>query len=890
MKPQRTSDMAQRAKLASAVHTFEIEAFPDLAISKYHQRFGPQLHSIVTSRLASWLRVLSSTYNDTGYDLHHFVLRYRFDPNAAQKNKRLRIEVVVRASLEDLGETTVTSAIPFRRTTSSPLSDGEAGALFVLGHSGEVETVTSGHYFLPDRWQRNASARQALEPFLDEIFDTLTDPAFLDIHLRPFDGRRLSDTLHTVVSGLERDRDGPYRLGAERIRERYRHLIDDLAPPIFELVVVAGSKNPLAARRLLSAYAVESTGAAAIELIEIESPNARKRLLSMLSGEEFFQPVEEGGWCHEDTRQLAARSPNAELSQLTTQMAVLAGMHVVQDLLTLPIPVDGLLRTFPLETEAADWRRRTAAKPESSPDRLILGHDLDRTASVSLATNALTKHAFVAGVTGSGKSTTMFNVLRQLAEQKVPFIVFEPAKTEYRVLCEMDSWLRRELAIYTPGKERLSPIRLNPFEFPAGISLTQHVASVVSAFRSGLSLWEPLPSILERAIWKAFDARGWSEEDEGDVGHTFPTLRELWAHVEVSIQELGYDAENTGRITGALKTRLLQLTQGSVGRFFDAPHSLPKPADLFSKPCVFELAGLSSEQINLATLFFVNSLREYLTAGKASTKLKLVLVLEEAHNLIPAQPARSAEGESLVASEVARYFTNLLAEMRSLGLGVIVVDQTPSAVSPFVLKGTDLKIFHRTVAREDREVLANSTLMTPEQQNDLGRLAPGQAFVYHEGLYRPAAIAASLVEDIPGPMSDLELSTALTQKSWWQSQLQIRTQGTIKELSEAVEFADENLRALQSISDKADSDHASDIHLLLDANSQSLKLFSIILKRALADRHNLEKTANQAKLRWWPGKQKELNRSIQAAGDVGAQWKAHVDLLASAWRQEKSNG
>lgn len=53
-------------------------------------------------------------------------------------------------------------------------------------------------------------------------------------------------------------------------------------------------------------------------------------------------------------------------------------------------------------------------------------------------------HVFVTGVTGSGKTTTCHHLLR---ESMLPFLVIEPAKTEYRMLLEeyddllvLDTW------------------------------------------------------------------------------------------------------------------------------------------------------------------------------------------------------------------------------------------------------------------------------------------------------------------------------------------------------------------------------------------------------------------------------------------------------------------
>ena len=49
-------------------------------------------------------------------------------------------------------------------------------------------------------------------------------------------------------------------------------------------------------------------------------------------------------------------------------------------------------------------------------------------------TNALTKHTSSFGLSGAGKTTGNFNLLYQLFEKRVPFMVVETAKKEYRAL------------------------------------------------------------------------------------------------------------------------------------------------------------------------------------------------------------------------------------------------------------------------------------------------------------------------------------------------------------------------------------------------------------------------------------------------------------------------
>ena len=98
---------------------------------------------------------------------------------------------------------------------------------------------------------------------------------------------------------------------------------------------------------------------------------------------------------------------------------------------------------------------------------------------IQISLKQLNKHAFICGVPGSGKTTTAFNLLTQLWCYDIPFLVFEPAKTEYRSLLAIqpDSnrfipeqlqklrTLTQELRVYTLGNDLISPFRFNPLKF-----------------------------------------------------------------------------------------------------------------------------------------------------------------------------------------------------------------------------------------------------------------------------------------------------------------------------------------------------------------------------------------------------------------------------------------
>ena len=76
-------------------------------------------------------------------------------------------------------------------------------------------------------------------------------------------------------------------------------------------------------------------------------------------------------------------------------------------------------------------------------------------------------HALIIGMTGSGKTTTVKQLLRTVNQHyEVPFVVIESAKREYfNILSDLAT---KDIMVFTPGLETINnsvPFRLNPFEF-----------------------------------------------------------------------------------------------------------------------------------------------------------------------------------------------------------------------------------------------------------------------------------------------------------------------------------------------------------------------------------------------------------------------------------------
>jgi len=393
------------------------------------------------------------------------------------------------------------------------------------------------------------------------------------------------------------------------------------------------------------------------------------------------------------------------------------------------------------------------AVPGTSPGGLQLGTVIDRGRPTqndySLPLDALTRHAFIAGVTGSGKTNTVFHLLHQLARAKVPFLVIEPAKTEYRALLS-DPELGSHLRVYTVGDERIAPFRLNPFEVvgwprtPIGV----HIDLLRSVFTASFGMWTPLPQVLEQCLHGIYRDRGWDTATntnlrsggKSSITSAFPTLSDLLAKVEEVTQGLGYDPEAASRVRAALRTRINSLRAGGKGLMLDGRRSVPTD-DLLSHPTVLELESMGDDDDKafMIGLLFIR-LVEYRRAMGQLETLQHVLIIEEAHRLLANVAPRGSEETADPRGKAVETFANLLSEIRAYGQGVIVADQVPVKLAPDVIKNTNLKVAHRIVAADDRGVLAGAMAMNEHQAGALAMLSIGQAAVFAQGDDAPVLI------------------------------------------------------------------------------------------------------------------------------------------------------
>jgi hypothetical protein len=385
---------------------------------------------------------------------------------------------------------------------------------------------------------------------------------------------------------------------------------------------------------------------------------------------------------------------------------------------------------------------------------------------VTLHTNQLTKHALVTGITGSGKTNTIFSLLRN---SSVPFLIVEPTKREYRHLVDSVPSLR----VYTLGIEDVSPLRLNPFFFPEGIPLQQHLDSLRAIFNASFSMYASMPNILEQCLVRIYLKRGWSlhystnvyaQDPTVDRIELYPTLGDLYREIDAYLTASGYADEQKSNIRAALLTRLKSLMTGTKGLLLNTRESLDF-GEILRHPTVLELEGVADDDdkaliMGLVFVRLVEQLKLEMPEGRATVPIRHLTVLEEAHRVFSSVSTTTLNPEvANIRGKAVEYFSNMLSEIRAMGEGIIIVDQIPSKLAPDAIKNTNLKIVHRLVAIDDAESMCNALGMEKSDTSALVRLPVGHAIIFQEGLKTPVHAKIALAKVDESSFSDKELRT-----------------------------------------------------------------------------------------------------------------------------------
>jgi hypothetical protein len=491
---------------------------------------------------------------------------------------------------------------------------------------------------------------------------------------------------------------------------------------------------------------------------------AQAQLKALVSGEKSsFEPVRihelDSAWDGQVQVALDAfQHPPLKLAAPEDGQPIRHPLGELYEGLTTPLNTQelSLLINLPMRELPGLAMQTTAAfsqnPPQLSPEvrMMSLGNILEGGEQVGTLTynidlDALTRHVFITGITGSGKSNTCRRFIEEMLEQGINFMVIEPAKDEYVQLAlgyNASKRFKQKIAVYAPGRDswggvKLDQLKLNPFDIirleGALTQVMPHLDRLKSIFNASFPMYEILPVILEEGLVDLYDSQGWLDDALPPEGAGAPTLSQLHARIGGLIEAKGYEQRITDNITAALKTRIGSLMRGWKGKLFDHASSTPW-SELFDRPVVVNLGQMGDDADKCFTMaLLLNFLYEYRQAqheaagSPESSKLLHLAIFEEAHRVLRAAP--HGGGDANPQAKMGEMFADILAEIRAYGQGLGIIDQVPSKLVPDSLKNTNLKIVHRLVSADDRDAMASALALTEDQPQIIARLKVGQAIV-----------------------------------------------------------------------------------------------------------------------------------------------------------------
>ncbi|TOB50465.1 ATP-binding protein, partial [Vibrio parahaemolyticus] len=352
--------------------------------------------------------------------------------------------------------------------------------------------------------------------------------------------------------------------------------------------------------------------------------------------------------------------------------------------------------------------------------------DLPQTVELDL--DQLTSHTLITGSTGSGKSNTVYALLDQAIQQGIPFLVIEPAKGEYKHVFGN----RLDVRVLGTNDRFTELLKINPFSFPEQTHVLEHVDRLIEVFNVCWPMYAAMPAILKDAVLRSYEACAWDLSDSTSTlsSPLFPTFADLLMQLESVIAQSAYSDEMKSNYTGALVTRVRSMVNGLNGQIFAADEI--SNADLFDRNVIIDLSRVGSQETkSLLMGLLIIRLGEYRAEQMHMNQpLKHMTVLEEAHNILRANPSTSGAEGSSVAEKSVEMLSNAIAEMRTYGEGFIIADQSPSAVHISAIRNTNTKILMRLPDEADRLLAGKSAALTEEQIDEMARLPRGVAVVY----------------------------------------------------------------------------------------------------------------------------------------------------------------
>lgn len=701
---------------------YELKQSPDFSLNKYSSLSETGPSGVITQHKAFWRQM--NQWGKLFNGCIHLIYQYNADREPGTRmNMVIRFDAPTTDAVNSVKQIMKSSVLqPYydfiRETDSSCLSDKKYAYLVNLKkreYSISSESSPDEKFYIVSKWEMNKDARlysmlrlmnasevssaYCIDLYPTDYEETLENALqYILPYLRNLNSFKVNKTESSVSTSGKDD-------SAKKALDFYEALIDDLkSSPHFLANIQVFSDVNFAAQQILDASASEALSKGTYVLCPENYGSTVKDIIN--SGFGVFS------------------NENAPKDML--ELPHLFTLEQISPFAMMPVLFPG---------EEIEMSKETVPKQESG---MLIGTDTQNH-NIFVPWKNLSKHCFMAGMPGSGKTNTMMYLISRIFSHNIPVLILEPAKREYRSLLSQPNM--KNVSLFSPSANSMYPLHINPFRFPKGMKLADHINRLLDVFNGTFQLDPPMPMLLTEGIQLVYEELGWLPGMINEGRLPYPTMSSLYTQIEKLFDKYKYAEEVRSNLQSVLQVRIGSLLAREMGDIFDVENSTFAEEEWLEKSAVIELASLGTAPSNFLMLLLMTLIRETLDVTaydpeKFGNAPRHAIFLEEAHNLIADKSVQEAGTIDPKISATA-FIVKMLAEVRSLGEAIIIADQLPTAMAAEVVKNTSLKFGLRLTAQDERELLGSSISADALQLEKMGTLTPGRCFVSYEGLLKP---------------------------------------------------------------------------------------------------------------------------------------------------------
>ncbi|MFW9917180.1 MAG: ATP-binding protein, partial [Candidatus Thorarchaeota archaeon] len=381
---------------------------------------------------------------------------------------------------------------------------------------------------------------------------------------------------------------------------------------------------------------------------------------------------------------------------------------------------------------------------------------------VSLAD--LKRHLSCWGLTGSGKTRLIVQVVRELAKLGTKILIFDP-KGEYAdsLLPDDADWL------YFKVGDPDFPLGLNPFQVPSYAEMSDHIQLVRSAMVSAIGA-DILSPQMEAFLSKAIE---YTITREGN----FQTLLELLSdpNIETILGIRGIKADVSCL---ALKNRLERLISGTGGRVWNITTSNVTMDMLLNNNVIIDLSAYeAAEDVAgrrilldiLSHLLYNYLIKRRAPISETSDELRNVLLADEVQKL-------AARKLSKRFTDEASLFAKIPQTVRAFGMACIFAGVVPTVEAPIISQSGSTAVFY-SKEHHDLKILAGLVGM---EEKEFRQLVTG--LQDREAVIKTPNADAYIIRTIDTPIQKMS-------KTAWEHQATKWEQESTRQLYEQTQFS-----------------------------------------------------------------------------------------------------